>query len=313
MKEVMQVSYSRIREWTSCQWRYTFKYDERLQRKREPQEGGAMVEGGLFHQGLEHIYLSGYKETDKKPVPNEMWDSCRTGLIAMNPACDSTLIDTVMQYISLHFSHAQQINIKADPVMVEFPFAVRLDPLVLRNRFPTFPTDIRVEIVGVMDLITRSHYRKGEWEIWDHKLQANQPAANSLDKLPIIYPQMGMYAWASEYLGKSVRRMVMNVMGKRAKNWPLARYPIEIRESSVSQWENWIINSVGEMFTKKIRMKSLGSQHCNWCEFSEVCNTDQERGDRFTEQLLSGFAKQEVDSKRPREFFYQWPDSVLKE
>lgn len=290
-KTHVNVSWSRLREWMTCHWRYNLSYERYLTPKRT---APALYLGGAFHDWLDFIY-------SEIPRANPGFKRRATGAIKSKLkriGLEGEDLEEMMGYALKYVAHIKRHK-QQEPEVVftsEFPFSVPMDVTALEESGDIGYSS--VSFIGIIDLIVG---RRGRVEIWDHKLQANHPNKNSLDHPSISYPQMGIYAWASDLLGHPIRRSVLNVFGKRRKADNVQRYPIQVSSHEAEEWGNWLHEKVGEMLSSEDRSKSLGLFACGNCSFRYPCMKHQTKGARgFGQALAQDYEKKTFSSRMPK-------------
>lgn len=284
MSSDLRISWSRIREWKSCRWRYNLNYERQLAPKitAEP-----LRDGSIFHECLAYIY--------------ERWPDVRTDLLqakvkrcGLDPEVEEAMMGYVMTYIKHIRRHKTH---EPDRVLaVEFPFEVALDMARLNERLP-YPYPGRVTFIGIIDLLV---WRRGRVEIWDHKLQSSMPSSGALDHPALSYPQAGLYPWASTYLGHTVNDFTLNVFSKRRSSNNIARFPTIVSVQEAAHWEEWLYDIIGEMISDEARTKNLGTLDCNWCWARYACSKHQQGGEPALQKALAAqYTEKEYRGRAP--------------
>lgn len=307
-KTNMNVSWSRLKEWMTCHWRYWLKYEEYIRTKKlaEP-----LYFGRGFHELLEYIYSEQkgnptYKRRNRKAVRAKLK---RLGY-------EDEDLETMVKYTTRYLAHIQRHK-SQEPSKVlatEFRFSVPLDMGYLNGmlRSGARVPYATVNFIGVMDIIV---IRQNRVEIWDHKLQSNHPRTGELDHPSISYPQMGIYPYASKLLGHFIRRGVLNVYGKRRKEHNVQRYPLIITQIEARMWGRWLYKKTAEMLTSSDRSKSLGSFYCGNCDYRFACVKHQSQGPPGLKMALKqGFEKKPFDPRLKNVVWEtEFPPAMLKQ
>jgi CRISPR/Cas system-associated exonuclease Cas4 (RecB family) len=286
------ISWSRLREWLTCHWRYNLSYEEYLTTRKVAEP---LYLGSIFHDLMEYIYGEtpsknpGFKRRTRKAI------RAKLKRLGMENEELEKMLDWAMRYLT----HMKRRSVEEPDQVIatEFPFSV---PIV---------GQAKVRFVGIIDLIVE---RRGRVEIWDHKLQANHPRTGELDHPSISYPQMGLYAWASKELGYFIDRSTLNVFGKRRKENNTQRYPIRIKPREALMWGNWLGEKTDEILTNPDRSKSLGSMYCGFCDFRYACVNHQTKGKRGLDEAIGHAYEAKDTSYRKKKWFNQFPPSMLR-
>jgi len=310
MAKDLRVSWSRLREWMTCPWRYNFSYERYMTSKKV---AIPLYYGSGFHTILEYIYkgrMSNPKTTDRT-APK----SYRRKLRASGYEDEDleTMSDYVQRYVDHMRRHPSQEP--SEILTTEFAFEV---PMVMKkfhilaNTLNTpWTYEGNITFIGIIDLIVM---RRKTIEIWDHKLQSNHPRVGELDHPSISYPQMGIYAWASIGLGRFIKRSILNVFGKRRKANNVQRYPLLITNRESTMWGHWLHEKVFEMLTTQGRVKNLGSMYCGFCDWRYACSKHQSEGLSGLDQALEiNYEKKTYDHRASKKWLTEFPPSMLKE
>lgn len=300
----LNISWSRIDSWLTCKWRYHHSYEEYYKSIRV---GEPLYYGSLFHSLLEYIYETYGKSSN--PTKRMGRTAIRNKLKREGAEGDD--LDVMLKYAMTYVrTMKRQKMMEPDEVLdTEFAFSVNLDQDKAKKYLNAY-LPMEVSIIGIMDLIC---IRRSKGEVWDHKLQSNHPPNNALDHPPISYPQMGIYSWASLYLGAFIQRSVLNVYGKRRADNNVQRYPIKITKTEAMQWEKWIYSVVADMLGNPSRVKSLGRMECDWCFLRYPCIKHQSRGNEaYLKALEQTMEKKPYDRRGMPKWRNRFPEHVIK-
>jgi len=307
MSKKINVSWSRLREWMTCHWRYRLTYEDYMTPKRVAEP---LYLGSAFHKLMEYLY----SETGGNPIfKRRNRKAMRTKLKRMGFEEDK--LDTMLGYVMRYLDHIKKHK-SQEPSQVlatEFGFSVPMDVgHINQNILPigAHLPYLLVNFIGVMDIIV---IRRGRVEIWDHKLQSNHPRTGDLDHPSISYPQMGLYAYASTWLGYFIKRSTLNIYGKRRAKNNVQRYPLLVTIQEAKNWGEWLHRKVAEMLTSRDRSKSLGSMYCSFCDFRFACVKHLTQGNKGLEMALDqGFEKKSFDYRSRMKWNTRFPPDLLK-
>lgn len=307
MSKKMNVSWSRLREWMTCHWRYKLTYEDYMTPKKVAEP---LYLGSAFHTLLEYLYSEAggnpmFKRRNRKAM--------RAKLKRMGFKEDK--LETMLEYVMRYLKHIKRHK-GQEPSQVlatEFGFSVPMDVgHINQNILPmgVHLPYLLVNFIGVMDIIV---IRRGRVEIWDHKLQSNHPRTGDLDHPSISYPQMGLYSYASTWLGYFIKRSTLNVYGKRRAKNNVQRYPLLVTIQEARNWGEWLHRKVAEMLTSRDRSKSLGSMYCGFCDFRFACVKHLTQGNKGLIMALDqGFEKKSFDYRSRMKWNTAFPPDLLK-
>jgi len=310
VKKSMSISWSRLREWMTCHWRYQLNYELGWTPRKVAEP---LYYGTIFHSIMDYIYSEvrkpnpGYKRRNRKALRAKLR---REGMRGEDL---EQMLDWVLRYIA-HIERYKEQEPRS-VIASEFAFKIPLDISLMDEIGPPWysfsDTYSDIFFVGIMDLIVA---RRKTIEIWDHKLQANHPRRNELDHPTISYPQMGIYAWASRELGFPVERSVLNVFGKRRKSDNIQRYPIKVTDEEAEQWRRWVHSKAAEMLSNPDRSKSLGSMYCGFCNYKYPCIKHQTEGESGLTRALNADYESKSTSYRSKIKWHEsfTPDQVVR-
>ena len=289
MKPILRVSWSRLREWMSCPWRYDMMYNQDMVAKRTRP---AMQNGSIFHRALEAWYrgedvavrMGDIETATGNPIPPEVRDS----------------VYAYTQYVT---DRGAKDFI---PKLVEFPFEIPLNQLTLMDRGVT---RYRVSFVGVMDLVATYG---STLALIDHKLQTNMPSVNATDHLGSTYPQLPIYCWASNFLGHPIFDAVLNVTSIRRTNDKTKRFPIRFTSEQLAGWETWLYDQIIAMLTTSNYLRNLGSISCSDCFFAVPCELSMMQSEMFSRVVKQDF-RSKSEGANEMEWQRSFPEAFLKE
>lgn len=310
MAKDLRISWSRLREWMTCPWRYNLSYEQYMTSKKV---AIPLYHGSGFHTMLEYIYQGrmGNPKTADRTAPK----SYRRKLRAEGYQDED--LETMSGYVQKYVDHMKR-HPSQEPssiVATEFCFEVPLNmdcfARIAKVQDVEWKHEGNITFIGIIDLIV---IRRKMIEIWDHKLQSNHPRVGELDHPSISYPQMGIYAWASQGLGQFIKRSVLNVFGKRRKEGNVQRYPLLITEKEASNWGDWLHGKIFEMLTTEGRVKNLGSMYCGFCHCRYPCSKHQAEGEQGLKQALDlEFEKKTYDHRASKKWHKAFLPDMLKE
>jgi hypothetical protein len=291
----------------TCPWRYNFSYEQYMTTKQiaEP-----LFYGSGFHIALEYIYGDkGNPKTSRTQPKMYRGKLKREGYEGEDLETMSDYVQTYVDHMRRHPSQEP-----SEVIANEFAFEVPMDMGCFERLSQVYNTPWThkgdIAFIGIMDLIV---IRRKMAEIWDHKLQSNHPRVGELDHPSISYPQMGIYAWATQHLGRYIKRSVLNVFGKRRKTGNVQRYPLLITEKEAGIWGLWLHEKVFEMLTTQGRAKNLGSMYCGFCSWRYACSKHQAEGDDgLTQALAIQYEKKEYDHRASKKWLTEFPPSMLE-
>ena len=300
MVKIKTVSWSRLREWMTCHWRYMLTYEENLTTRRL---AAPLYLGSIFHQLMEYVY--GEKASANPGFKRRNRKSIRSKLVRMGVEGED--LDQMLDWAERYLVHMKRRSVEEpDRVFAtEFAFSV---PIVFSHRDLALAP---VNFVGIIDMIVG---RRGRVEIWDHKLQANHPRTGELDHPSLSYPQMGLYSWASRELGHFIGHSTLNVFGKRRKANNVQRYPLRVIKQEANMWGAWLGDKAYELLTSRDRSKSLGSMYCGFCDFRYACINHMTKGKKGLDEAISNAYEAKDTSYRSRQKWHKkFPPAMLKQ
>jgi len=309
MAKDLRVSWSRLREWMTCPWRYNFSYEKYMTSKKVALP---LYYGSGFHTILEYIY----KGRMSNPGADRTQPKLYLAKLRREGYADEDL-ETMTTYVQKYINHMRR-HPSQEPssiVSTEFAFEVPMNMDCFARIAKVQDTEWKFEgdvtFIGIIDLIV---IRRKMVEIWDHKLQSNHPRVGELDHPSISYPQMGIYAWASQGLGRFIKRSVLNVFGKRRKEGNVQRYPLLITEKEASNWGDWLHGKIFEMLTTQGRVKNLGSMYCGFCDWRYACSKHQSEGEKGLQQAIDiNYEKKTYDHRGSKTWHTEFSPQMLEE
>lgn len=310
MAKDLRVSWSRLREWMTCPWRYNFSYEKYMTTKKVALP---LYYGSGFHTIMEYIYQGkmGNPKTADRTVPKSYRRKLRAeGYKDEDLETMSTYVQKYVDHIKRHPSQ-EPSSIVATEFCFEVPMDMEWFAREANNLNMEWTHEGNITFIGIIDLIV---IRRKMVEIWDHKLQSNHPRVGELDHPSISYPQMGIYAWASSGLGQFIKRSVLNVFGKRRKEGNVQRYPLLVGQEEAYQWGEWLHGKVFEMLTTQGRVKNLGSMYCGFCDWRYACSKHQAEGDEGLQQAIDiQYEKKTYDHRASKKWNKEFTPKMMKE